>query len=176
MPTEAKAQIIRETAELLAGAEGVVLASYTKLSVPQFNRLRRDLKQNGVTLKVVKNTLLKRAADEAGITGLDPYLEGPTVLAVSPEDPVAPAKLVQAATREFRTLEIKAGVLGKDAITPAETRALAALPGRQQLLGQVAGTMAAPVQRLAWVLNAPLAQLARVVDAVRQQREAAEGA
>ena len=159
---------------MLDGAEGVVLASYTKLSVPQFNRLRRNLLQGGVTMKVVKNTLLKRAADQAGITGLEPYLNGPTLLVLSPDDPVAPAKLVQAATREYRTLEIKAGVLGKAAIAAGETRALAALPGRQQLLAQVVGTMAAPVQRLAWVLNAPLTDLARVLDAVRQQREQTE--
>jgi large subunit ribosomal protein L10 len=171
VPTAAKAAVIEETADLLRQAEGMVLASYTKLSVPQLNQLRRELAKGGVRLKVVKNTLLKRAADEAGITGLEPYLAGPTLLAVSEADPVAPARLVQQQTREYRTLEIKGGVLGKSAINAEETRALANLPGREQLLGQVVGTMAAPVQRFVWVLNAPLTGLARVLDQVRQQAE-----
>lgn len=174
MPTPEKAVAIEETAHILEGAEGVVLASYKQLSVAQLSRLRRELSKGGVAVKVVKNTLVSRAASQAGIQGLDPYLTGPTVLFTSDSDPVAPARMLQANAREFRTVEIKAGVLNKVAIPAADVRALASLPSRQQLLGQVVGTLNMPIQQLVWVLQAPLAQLARALDQVRQQRADAE--
>jgi large subunit ribosomal protein L10 len=173
MPTAEKAAIIAETAALLKDAQAVVLARYSQLSVADMNDIRRDLGQNGVTVKVVKNTLIKRAADAVGIEGLEPYLEGPTVLLASVADPVAPARMVQQKARTYRTLEVKAGVLGQRVLSAAEVQALAALPSREQLLAQVVGTLAAPIQRLVWVLDAPLTNLARVLDQVRQQRAAA---
>jgi large subunit ribosomal protein L10 len=172
MPTAEKAAIIAETAALLKDAQAVVLARYSQLSVADMNDIRRDLGQNGVTVKVVKNTLIKRAADAVGIEGLEPYLEGPTVLLASVSDPVAPARMAQQKARTYRTLEVKAGVLGQRVLGPSEVQALAALPSREQLLAQVVGTLAAPIQRLVWVLDAPLANLARVLDQVRQQRAA----
>lgn len=176
MPNAAKAETIEETRALLEGSAAVVLASYQKLSVTQVGLLRDRLAERGVRARVVKNTLIKRAADEVGITGLEPYLKGPTMLLVSDTDPVAPAQGAQAAQREFRNLEMKAGILGREALGLAEVRQLAALPGRDALLGQLVGTLAAPVQRLVWVLDAPISQLARVLDQVRQSREAAASA
>jgi large subunit ribosomal protein L10 len=173
MPTAQKAAVIEETREALSASEGTVLADYRGLTVQQLGQLRERLSKGGVTLKVVKNTLIKRAADEVGIEGLDPYLTGPTAVAYSP-DPVAAAKLLSQATREFRKMEIKAGILGKTAISAAGVKELADLPSREVLLGKVVGTLNAPIQQLAWVLNAPLGNLARVLDQVRQKREAEE--
>ncbi len=173
MPTAEKAAVIEETREALSASEGTVLADYRGLTVQQLGQLRERLSKGGVTLKVVKNTLIKRAADEVGIEGLDPYLTGPTAVAYSP-DPVAAAKLLSQATREFRKMEIKAGILGKTAISAAGVKELADLPSREVLLGKVVGTLNAPIQQLAWVLNAPLGNLARVLDQVRQKREAEE--
>ncbi len=170
MPTQAKAETIAETAALLKSAQAVVLARYSQLSVADMNAIRRDLAQNGVTVRVIKNTLIKRAADQAGIAGLEPYLEGPTVLMASTADPVAPARLVQQKARFYRTLEIKAGVLGQRVLGSTEVLALAALPGREQLLGQLVGVLAAPIQQLVYVLDAPMSGLARVLDQVRRQR------
>lgn len=173
MPTAEKAAVIEETREALSASEGTVLADYRGLTVQQLGQLRERLSKGGVTLKVVKNTLIKRAADEVGIEGLDPYLTGPTAVAYSP-DPVSAAKLLSQATREFRKMEIKAGILGKTAISAAGVKELADLPSREVLLGKVVGTLNAPIQQLAWVLNAPLGNLARVLDQVRQKREAEE--
>ncbi len=173
MPTAQKAAVIEETREALSASEGTVLADYRGLTVQQLGQLRERLSKGGVTLKVVKNTLIKRAADEVGIEGLDPYLTGPTAVAYGP-DPVAAAKLLSQATREFRKMEIKAGILGKTAISAAGVKELADLPSREVLLGKVVGTLNAPIQQLAWVLNAPLGNLARVLDQVRQKREAEE--
>jgi large subunit ribosomal protein L10 len=172
VPTSEKARIIEETAALLRDAEGVVLASFSKVPVPVFNRIRRDLAQNGVRVKVVKNTLLKRAAEAVGIEGLEPYLVGPTMIAVS-ADPVAPARLLRQHASEVRTIEIKAGVLGRRALSAAETEALATLPGRDQLVAQVVGTLAAPLTRLVWALNGPLTGLVRALDQVRARQASA---
>ncbi|MCL8206500.1 MAG: 50S ribosomal protein L10 [Actinomycetia bacterium] len=172
MPRAAKAAIVAETAEMLDRAQAVVLASYRQLSVSQMNRLRNELAKGGVRMKVVKNTLIRRAADQVGVTGLEPYLTGPTVLFVSNDDPTAPARLLQSFQREYRTVEIKAGVLDKKAIGADMVRALASLPPREQLLGQLVGTLAAPIQRLAGVLNAPIAGLVRALAQIRDQKPA----
>lgn len=171
MPTAEKAAVIEETRQALAESEGTVLADYRGLTVQQLGELRERLSKAGVTLKVVKNTLIKRAADEVGIEGLDPYLSGPTAVAYSP-DPVAAAKVLSQAVREFRKMAIKAGVLDKRAISAESVKELADLPPKDVLLGQVVGTLNAPIQNLAWVLNAPMGGLARALDQIRQQREA----
>lgn len=171
MPTAEKAAIIRETKESLERAQAAVLADYRGLTVQQMSALRQKLVQHGVVLKVIKNTLIKRAADEAGVTGLEPFLTGPTAVAFSYEDPVAAAKGMAEAVREFRRMEIKAGVLGKTAVDARSIRELAELPSKEALLGKLVGTLNAPVQRMVWVLNAPLTNLARALDQVRQQRD-----
>ena len=171
MPTAEKAAIIEETRQALAASQGTVLADYRGLTVHQLSKLRERLAQAGVTLRVVKNTLIKRAADEVGIEGLEPYLAGPTALAYSP-DPVAAARTLSQAQREFRKMEIKAGILDKQAISAGGVKELAELPAKEVLLARVVGTLNAPIQQLAWVLNAPMANLARALDQIRQQREA----
>jgi large subunit ribosomal protein L10 len=171
MPTAEKALVIAQTREELESSQGTVLADYRGLTVKQMGQLRERLAQAGVTLRVVKNTLIKRAADEAGIEGLEPYLTGPTAVAYSPDDPVAAARVLAQAQREFRKMEIKAGILEKRAISADGVRELADLPSKEVLLGRVVGTLNAPIQRLAWVLNAPMANLARALDQIRLQRE-----
>lgn len=171
MPTAQKAQVIEDTRDALAGSQGTVLADYRGLTVQQLGDLRQRLAKGGVTFRVIKNTLIKRAADEVGIEGLETYLEGPTAVAFSPADPVAAAKLLSQALRDFRKMKIKAGVLGKQAFGPGGVKELAELPTREVLLSKVVGTMNAPIQQFAWVLNAPLTNLARALDQVRQKRE-----
>ncbi len=173
LPTPQKAQIIEETRDALSRCQAAVLADYRGMTVQQMADLRRRMKQQGVELKVIKNTLIKRAADALGIEGLEPYLTGPTVVAFSLNDPVAAAKLLAEAGRELRKMEIKAGLLGRTAIGAEAVRALAELPSREVLLGKLVGTFQAPLQQLAWVLNAPLGNLARALDQIRQQRETA---
>ncbi len=171
MPTPQKAQVIEETRQDLQDASAAVLANYRGLTVQQLGQLRENLSKGGVTLKVIKNTLIKRAADAVGIEGLGPYLEGPTAVAFSHEDPVAAARLMTQAVREFRKMEIKAGILGKAALSAQSVRELADLPSRDVLLSKLLGTFNAPIQQLAWVLNAPLTNLARALDQVRLQKE-----
>lgn len=176
MPTPQKVETVRDTADMLRDAEAVVLADYRELSVAQMNEMRRDLGQNGVQVRVIKNTLIRRAADEVGLAGLEPFLTGPTIVMVSQADPVAPAKNVQRKARELRTLQIKAGVLQGRVLSAVEVRDLASLPGEQDLRAQVVGTLVQPIRMLATVLDAPLSGLARVLDQVRQQQESQQPA
>ncbi len=176
IPTPQKVETVRETADMLRGAQAVVLADFRQLSVAQMNKMRRDLAETGVQVRIIKNTLIKRAADEVGIVGLDPYLTGPTIVMAATSDPVAPARGVQRKTRELRTLEIKAGILEGRVLDADAVRTLANLPGQQELRAQVVGTLAQPIRMLVTVLDAPIAGLARALDQLRQQKAAAETA
>ncbi|MCY0881024.1 MAG: 50S ribosomal protein L10 [Firmicutes bacterium] len=172
MPTPKKAAIIDQTREELEQSQVVVLANYRGLTVHQLDALRKNLAESGVNLRVIKNTLIERAAESLGIDGLKPYLEGPTIVAFGKDDPVQAAKLMSKAARELRKIEIKAGLLGKDALDAAAIKSLADLPSREVLLSKLVGTLNAPIYQLAWVLQAPITGLARALDQVRQQREA----
>ena len=172
VPTAEKARIIEETEASLGAAQAAVLANYQGLTVGQLNALRGKLREQGVGLKIVKNTLLRRAAQSLGIEGLEPYLKGPTLLAISKEDPAAGARAMAQAAREYpRRLEVKAGILGRDVLDAQSVRELADLPSREVMIARVLGTMMSPIQRMVWVLNAPVTQLARVLDQIREQKE-----
>lgn len=170
MTTQAKIDAVAEIAESLRGAQSVVLAEFKGLTVKQSQRLRRDLLKEGVTFHVVKNTLLGKAAAEVGISGLEPFLTGPTALAVSREDLVAPAKVLAGFQRTNKELQIKGGILTGLVIDAAQVRDLADLPPRDVLLAKVAGGMQAPLYAMASVLVAPLRNLAYGLDALARQR------
>jgi large subunit ribosomal protein L10 len=170
--TQAKIEAVAEIAESLRGAQSVVLAEFKGLTVAQSQRLRGELRKQGVTFHVVKNTLLSKAAAQVGIHGLDPYLTGPTALAVSREDLVAPAKVLAGFQRTNKELTVKGGVLEGLVINAAQVRDLADLPPREVLLAMVAGGMQAPLYAMASVLSAPLRNLAYGLDALAKQREA----
>ena len=99
--TAAKQAIVAELKEKLTGAKGAVLVNYRGLTVAQDTKLRRQLREAGVEYRVVKNTMTRIAAQEAGLEGLDVYLEGPTAMAISTTDPVAPAKIITDFVRQL---------------------------------------------------------------------------
>ncbi|MGE5482627.1 MAG: 50S ribosomal protein L10 [Bacteroidota bacterium] len=176
MKREEKGQVVAEFREKLANASGAVLADFRGLTVKESTELRRRLREQGVELRVVKNRLLQRAAQQAGVSGLDPYLEGPTAIALSQGDPAAMAKVLHQFTREHKNLVLKAGVLSQRAITSEEVVKLAELPPREVLLGRVLGQMQAPLVGLVSVLQGSVRQLVYALDAIRRQREEAGGA
>lgn len=169
---DAKENAVQELVERLSQAQGVVLTDYRGISVNKMSDLRRQLREAGVELKVVKNTLAKRAADELGITGLEQYLEGPTALAYSLTDPVAPAKHVSEFIKAKKILEIKAGLVEGKVISASGVQALADLPSREVLIAQVVSTMAAPLSGFLNVLQGPMRKLGYALEAVRKQKEA----
>lgn len=169
-----KAQRVAELGDRLRRARALVLTEFRGLTVKQQTRLRRELRQAGVEFAVVKNTLARIAAREAGVDGLDPYLEGPTAIAVGFDDPVAPARELARLLRELRdNLAIKAGMVEGRLLGPDEVRALADLPSKEQLLAQVAGGLAAPLTGFAGALSGVLRKFVYAVDALRRQREEA---
>ena len=172
-----KVAAIAELKEKLSTAKGAVLVDYRGLTVAQDTKLRRKLREAGVEYRVVKNTLTNLAAKEAGIVGLEQYLEGTTALAVSTTDPVAPAKVLSDFQKEIaktvKTFKIKAGVLDGRVIDADGVKALADLPSREVLLAKVAGTMQAPITGLVSVLAGTIRKFVYAVDAVRQQKESA---
>lgn len=169
---DAKQAAVSELVEKLGQAQGVVLTDYRGISVNKMSDLRRQLRQAGVELKVVKNTLTKRAADQLGISGLDQFLEGPTALAYSLTDPVAPAKQISEFIKTSKILEIKAGLVEGKVISASGVQALADLPSREVLIAQVVGTMAAPLSGFLNVLQGPIRKLGYALEAVRKQKEA----
>ncbi|HHP51442.1 MAG TPA: 50S ribosomal protein L10 [Moorella mulderi] len=183
---EVKAAITANLKEKLGRSIITVLADYRGMNVADMTDLRRKLREAGVEFKVVKNTLTRRAAQELGIEGLDPYLEGPTAAAFSEADPVAPVKILLAAIREGKSLKLKGGVLQGKAIGEEGVKALATLPPREQLLAQVVGGIQAPLvhlvsvlsrsvhgrlQELVYVLSGNLRNLVYCLDAIRKQKE-----
>lgn len=165
-----KEAIVEMLRNKLRDAQVVILTDYRGLNVAAMNKLRKKMREANSEFKVVKNTLAKRAAGELGLEGLDPYLEGPTALATSATDPVAPAKVLKEIAKEHKELEIKAGVLEGKVVDVAAIKALADLPPRETLLAQVVGGMQAPLYGFAGVLQGLLRNFVYALEAIRKQK------
>lgn len=168
-----KVQAVQEIAEKLKQSQGVVLVDYRGLNVKAMTELRAKLREAGVELKVVKNTLTSRAAQAIELEGLDPYLEGPTAAAFGFDDPVAAAKVLSDFAKSHEALQLKAGVLNGKVIDADEVAALAKLPSREQLVSQVLRGLQSPIAGLVNVLNGPIRNLAYVLEAIRKEKESA---
>jgi large subunit ribosomal protein L10 len=157
--------------ERLRSTTSLVLADFRGLDVAEVTELRRRLRTAGVEYRVIKNTLARRAAREAGVAGLDSMLAGPTAVAFGSADPTAAARELNTFGREHPQLAIKGGLLEGRTLDAAEVQELAELPGREVLLARVLGAMMAPLTGLATVLEAPMRALAIGTEALRRQRE-----
>lgn len=170
MATPEKDAAIAEIADKLRSSGAAVLTEYRGLTVTQLTELRRGMREHA-TYSVVKNTLTKRAAAEAGIDGLDEHLVGPTAIAFVTGDPVEAAKGLRDFAKANPALVIKAGVLDGKPLTPEEITQLADLESREVLLAKLAGAMKANLSKAVYLFAAPLSQTARVVDALRAKVE-----
>ncbi len=170
-----KDEAIDTLVERLARAEIAVLTEYRGLSVSELQDLRGRLRPVGVEYVVAKNTLTRFAAERTGRTSIVDDLVGPTAIAFG-TDPVATAKALQDFTRVNRTFLLKSALLGDRRIDPKEVEQLATLPPAEQLRGRVFGMIVSPLQRTVNVLSAPLASLARLLEARRKQIEESGGA
>src|SRR5215467_6921837 len=169
-----KSSAIDELAERISNAEIAVLTEYRGLSVSDLQELRGRLRPAGVEYVVAKNTLTRFAAERTGRTGIVDDLVGPTAIAFG-ADPVATAKALQDYTRVNRTFLLKAALLGDRRIDPKEVEQLATLPPVDQLRGRVFGMIVSPLQSTVSILSAPLASLARLLAARREQLEESGG-
>jgi len=166
-----KAAAVAEITEAFRGSSAAVLTEYRGLTVAQLKQLRRALGEDA-TYAVVKNTLTKIAAREAGLETLESLLEGPSAIAFVTGDPVAVAKGLRDFSREHPMLVVKGGVLEGSPVGADEIRRLADLESREVLLAKLAGGMKASLSRAAAMFQAPLTQAARLAEALRVKAEA----
>ena len=166
-----KAAAVAEIAAAFRGASAAVLTEYRGLSVKQISDLRVALGED-TTYSVVKNTLTKIAAADAGVTGIDALLEGPTAVAFIQGEPVQAAKALRDFAKANPVLVVKGGVMDGRALSPEEIAKLASLESREVLLAKMAGALLASLSNAVYLLNAPLAQAARVVGALQAKAEA----
>jgi large subunit ribosomal protein L10 len=169
-----KATTVAELTEQFRGSAATVLTEYRGLTVAQLKTLRRSLGRE-TTYAVTKNTLAKRAATDAGITGLDALFTGPTALAFVSGDPVEAAKSLRDFARTNPLLVIKGGVFEGRTISAAEVTKLADLESREVLLAKLAGAMKANLSKAAAVFQAPLSKAVRTMAALQEKRGSTDG-
>ena len=157
---EKKKQIVAEITEKLQNSASTVIVDYRGLNVAEVTELRKQLREAGVEFKVYKNTLMRRAAEEAGLADLNESLVGPSAVAFSTEDVIAPAKILNNFAKEHEALEIKIGVIEGKVASIEEVKAIAELPSREGLLSMLLS-----------VLQAPMRNFALAVKAVSDQKE-----
>lgn len=168
---ESKAQVVAQIKDKLQQAQSVVIVDYRGLTVEEDTELRRQLRQAGVEYKVLKNTMIERAAKELGIEGLDEHLNGPTAVAFGISDPVAPAKVITEYINKTKKMTVKCGILDGAAIDPARVQALADLPSKEVLVAKMLGSMQAPISGLVTVLGGTVRSLLYAIKAVIEQQE-----
>ena len=166
-----KADVVAELAEAFRTSTAAVLTEYRGLTVKQLSELRRAMGAT-TTYSVTKNTLTQLAAEAAGLTGLDALLSGPTAVAFVKGDPVEAAKGLRDFGKANPALVVKGGVLDGKALSTEEIRKLADLESREVLLAKLAGAMKASLSQAVYLLNAPLAQAARLAGALQAAAEA----
>ncbi|KAB7704597.1 50S ribosomal protein L10 [Bacillus aerolatus] len=151
---EQKKQLVNDIADKFKNSASTVVVDYRGLTVSQVTELRKQLREAGVEFKVYKNTLTRRAAETAEISGLDEFLTGPNAVAFSTEDVIAPAKILNSFAKENEALEIKAGVLEGNLVSAEEVKALAELPSREGLLSMLLSVLQAPMRNFALATKA----------------------
>ena len=174
MPTEAKRETVAGLREALSNSRTLIVSEYRGLTVKEIAEIRRALTKQDVTYRVVKNRLLRIAAQDTIGEALSPLLEGPTAIAFG-NDESSTAKAVIEATRAYKIVTIKGAVLGNRAISADDVRSLASLPPREVLLAKLAGSMQAPIATLAGLLGANIRNLGYALAQVRDQKSQADG-
>lgn len=176
MPSEKvlnlKKEKVKELADKMREAKSFVLADYRGLTVEQDTKLRREMRAAGVEYTVIKNSIIRFAAQENGYEGLNQYLEGPTAVAISLNDPVAPSKLLTKFAKEYEKLEIKAGVVEGKIVDINGIKAIASLPSKEELVAKVVGGLSGPLYGLVNVLNANIRGLVVALNAIAEKKQA----
>ncbi len=167
---EQKQAMVAEVSAQLAQAQAVVLAEYRSLQVGEMTELRRKARGSGVYLRVLKNTLARRAVADTPFKGLAEHMVGPLAYGIS-SDPVAVAKVLQEFAKGNDKLVIKAGAMPNVVMSAKEVATLAQMPSRQELLGMLLGTMQAPVAKFVRTLNEVPGKFVRTLAAVHDQKE-----
>ncbi|NHM33363.1 50S ribosomal protein L10 [Neobacillus terrae] len=151
---ELKQQIVDEITAKFQASQSTIVVDYRGLTVAEVTELRKQLREAGIDFKVYKNSMTRRAAEAAGLSGLNDALTGPNAIAFSNEDVVAPAKILNDFAKKNEALEIKAGVIEGNITSVEEVKALAELPSREGLLSMLLSVLQAPIRNLALAAKA----------------------
>jgi large subunit ribosomal protein L10 len=170
---EDKKALVAEVAEVAATAQSVVAAEYRGLTVTQMTELRSKARKSGVYMRVVKNTLARKALAGTLFESVGPKLKGPLVLAFSKDDPGAAARVVKDFAKANEKLVATLVSLGGQVMPGTDIEKVASLPTREQALSMLLGVMKAPIQKFVGTLAAPGSKLVRTLAAVRDQKQAA---
>jgi len=170
---ENKKAIVAEVAEVAQHATSLVAASYAGLTVAQLTELRKSARESGVYMRVVRNTLARRAFQGTSFTCMDPVLVGPLLLAFSKEDPGAAARLIKDFAKRFEKLEVKALSIDGQVLAAKDINVLASLPTREEAIAQLMSVVRAPIVKLVRTLAEPHSMLVRAVAAVRDKKQQA---
>ena len=170
-----KATAVADIAEQFKSSTATVITDYRGLTVSNLAELRRSLAPTA-TYSVAKNTLIKRAASEAGVKGLDELFVGPTAIAFVSGEAVDAAKAIKQFAKDHKALVIKGGYMDGRPLTVAEVERIADLESREVLLAKLAGAMKANLSKAAGLFNAPASQVARLAAALQEKRAAEEPA
>ena len=176
MPSEKilqqKQEYVDQLAEKLKNSVAGVVVSYKGINVADDTKLRRELREAGVHYAVVKNTMLRRAAEKAGLSGLDSVLEGSTALALSESDHVAAAKILSKFAETNKALEVKAGFVEGEVVDAAAVSELAKMPPKEVLVAKALGGLNAPISGFVTVLNGTMKGLVVALNAIAEKQSA----
>ena len=167
-----KEKIVQELGQRLANTQATFIADYRGINVEQATQLRRDLTKAGVEYRVVKNKLLKLAAQDTPSECLQPFCVGPTAIALSGDDPVAPAKILSKFAKDVESFELKAAVLSGKLLSIDDINALASLPSREELLAKALSSMNAPITNFVGTMAAIPRSLVQVLNAIGENKAA----
>ena len=176
MPTAKKEAQVVALKDRLSKAENLFFTNYAGLTVTEISKLRNELRKDGSSYSVVKNTLFSIAAGDELAKLVEQFLAGPTGIVFAGSDPVAPAKALKHFSDETKPLEIKAAYIDGKVVDAAQVNALASLPPKIELIAKLVGSLASPLRGLVTVLSGNQSGLVRVLNAVREQKEAAGSA
>ncbi len=149
-----KKHIVGEISDKLKNSVSTIVVDYRGLDVSEVTELRKQLREAGIEFKVYKNTMVRRAAEEAGLEGLNEFLTGPNAIAFSTEEVVAPAKILNSFAKEHEALEIKTGVIEGTITSVEDVKAIAELPNREGLLSMLLSVLQAPMRNFALATKA----------------------
>ncbi|MDB9722700.1 50S ribosomal protein L10 [Candidatus Marinimicrobia bacterium] len=170
MPNTKNINQVEQLTDKLSKAKAVYFTEYHGLNVEDITKLRREFSKVDVEFKVAKNTLIKLAADNNKLKGLDPYLSGSTAIAISYEDPTGPARVLKAFKKEHELPEIKGIIFEGEVLDGKEFKRIADLPTKDQLLAMLASSLSSPMTQLALTLKSSMTDLGNILSNLKDQK------
>ena len=170
MPNKKNIQQVTELTEKLEKAKSIYFTDYIGLNVSDITKLRSEFFENSIEYYVAKNTLLKIAAENNKIEGLEEFLTGPTAIAISYDEPTAPAKIIKDFAKKYEKPAVKGILFDGEVLDGSKFKSIADMPSREQLISMFASSIQSPLVKLAGTLNATMSNLVNVLNSLKDQK------